>query len=123
VAGISGCAPAIGLEICVCRQRVLPPISHKSPLSIAMPSRQTVLIALLKYQDLCPAGTPIRRSASDVRRKKIGSNFSDHLFGPLGAATNRDEETSRDNSALSSPMSLISFFLLLNVRNPEARRN
>jgi hypothetical protein len=79
------------------------------------------LIALLKYKDLCSAGAPIAGSASHVRRKKIGSNSSDHLLG-TDKTTNRDKDVERQLCALISD-EFDFVFPLLNVRNPEARRN
>ena len=118
VVGIPGRAAVVRLEICVCCQSVPPPISHRAPLSVAIPSRQTVLIALLKYQDLCPAGRA--HSPFDVRCQKkenlikpfgslVRTNRSERRFGTFGRGKDSRQRMSRDNSALSSPMSLISF--------------
>jgi hypothetical protein len=119
--GISGGVPDFGLQICVCRS-LLPPIGHNAPLSVATSSRQNRLDRVVEVlRPLAPRARhfPAKGHMSDKRKP-------DQTFGPLlGSFGNKE---SRQRTVERQLCTLISDefdfrFPLLDVGNPEARRN
>lgn len=101
---VSGLKFAFAARVCCHRSVISPPFRRNALATDRLDRVVEVLRPLLRGRAHPPLG--VRR-----QKKEDRSNFSDRLSGPdhLGGTTSRDEEMSRDNSALSSPMSLISF--------------